>query len=283
MRTWGSSGDPEVLGPRLGPGGDIGIRRFYDKSGDRGLNPEVAQEYMVFPLDPEIVSGPWCIWTLRSHGYPEAFEAVLEPGGLDPEIAVWNPEEPGGSSLDPEIFDWKPEAIGEPEGTVLRLSRQDYYRYLFGFRILPLGSWPLSSSYDVFYFCRKSLTGLAGAGVCVMTQVPGLRYFPRLEKQDLDCSLYPDGPSAAQGFQVVLTAYSGLHIPIHALCLIPVLILCGRATFCACSPHFDDLIGSFPLWVSFPVVFFARRRTQSPCWKVLVLGFLLHVMATSCW
>ncbi|KAF2539346.1 hypothetical protein F2Q68_00021172 [Brassica cretica] len=178
-------------------------------------------------------------------------------------------QEPGGSSLDPEIFDWKPEAIGEPGGTVLRLPRQDYYRYLFGFRILPLGSWPLSSSYDVFYFCRKSL--------------PGLRYFPRLEKQDLDCSLYftvllqrmyPDAPSAAQGFQVVLTAYSGLRIPIHALCLIPVLIHCGRATFCegfevqgvpaiglyftfailqpvgSCSPHLDDLIGSFSLWGS---------------------------------
>ena len=36
-------------------------------------------------------------------------------------------------------------------GTMLHLPRQDYYRYLFGFRILPLGSWPLSSSYDVFY------------------------------------------------------------------------------------------------------------------------------------
>ncbi|KAF2570991.1 hypothetical protein F2Q70_00003732 [Brassica cretica] len=75
-------------------------------------------------------------------------------------------------------------------GTVLRLPRKDYYRYLFGFRILPLGSWPLSSSYAVFYFCRKSLTGLEGAGVGVLTQVPGLLCFPRLEKQDLDCSLY---------------------------------------------------------------------------------------------
>ena len=72
---------------------------------------------------------------------------------------------------------------------VLRLPRKDYYRYLFGFRIMPLGSWPLSSSYDVFYFCRKSLTGLKGAGVGVVTQVPGLRCFPRLEKQDLDCSM----------------------------------------------------------------------------------------------
>ncbi|KAF2576231.1 hypothetical protein F2Q70_00003793 [Brassica cretica] len=151
------------------------------------------------------------------HLDPEAFEAMVEPRGLDPEIVVWNPEEPRGSSLDPEIFDWNPEAIREPggyrgtqrsgsrietrsslgtqnflifAGTVLRLPRQDYYRYLSGFRIMPLGSWPLSSSYDVFYFCMKSLTGLEGASVGVMTQVPGLRCFPRLEKQDLDCSMY---------------------------------------------------------------------------------------------
>ncbi|KAF2613854.1 hypothetical protein F2Q70_00011209 [Brassica cretica] len=120
---------------------------------------------------------------------PEAFEAVSKPEIFDPEIAVWNPEEPVGSSLDPEIFDWNPEAIREPGGTVLRLPRQDYYWYLFGFCILPLGSWPLSSSYAVFYFCKKSLTGLEGAGVGVMTQVPGLRCFPLLEKHDLDCSL----------------------------------------------------------------------------------------------
>ncbi|KAF2575838.1 hypothetical protein F2Q70_00002971 [Brassica cretica] len=131
MRTQGSSGDPEVLeepggpggarrfpltmrysfgtlrsflfilGPRLEPGGGVGIRRFYDRSGDRGWNPEVSvivigpgdrARVHGFPLDPEIVSGPWCIWTLRSHENPEAFEAVLEPGGLDPEITVWNPK-----------------------------------------------------------------------------------------------------------------------------------------------------------------------------------------------
>ena len=62
-------------------------------------------------------------------------------------------------------------------GTVLRLPRQDYYWYLFGFRILPLGSWPLSISYVVFYFCRKSLTGLEGAGVSVMTQVQAYAAF----------------------------------------------------------------------------------------------------------
>ena len=62
-------------------------------------------------------------------------------------------------------------------GSVLRLPRQDYYWYLFGFRILPLGSWPLSISYVVFYFCRKSLTGLEGAGVSVMTQVQAYAAF----------------------------------------------------------------------------------------------------------
>ncbi|KAF3551915.1 hypothetical protein DY000_02007683 [Brassica cretica] len=83
--------------------------------------------------------------------------------------------EPRGSSLD---F-----MRSTRNRTVLHLPRQDYYRYLFGFRILPLGSWPLSSSYAVFCFCRKSLTGLEGGGVGVMTQVPRLRCFPRLEKQ----------------------------------------------------------------------------------------------------
>ncbi|KAF3531420.1 hypothetical protein DY000_02039529 [Brassica cretica] len=133
----------------------------------------------------------------RLHRGSFLFDRMLEPRGLDPEIVFWNLMEPGGSSLDPEIFDWNPEAIGEPKGssldfirTVLRLPRQDYYRYLFGFCILPLRSWPLSSSCDVFYFCMKSLTCLEGAGVGVMTQVPGLCCFPHLEKHDLDCSLY---------------------------------------------------------------------------------------------
>ncbi|KAF3498974.1 hypothetical protein DY000_02052562 [Brassica cretica] len=151
-RVW----DPEESGDSL-------IR-----SGDPGWNPEVS------------VVGPGGYMRIHSFSLrsgdrigtlvyldPEAFEAMLEPRGLDPEIA------------------WL-----EPGGTVLRLPRQDYYRYLFGFRIMPLGSWPLSSSYAVFYFCRMSLTGLEGACVGVMTQVPGLRCFPRLEKQDLDCSLY---------------------------------------------------------------------------------------------
>ena len=69
MRTRGSSGDPKVaeepggspeiileirrsflwiLGPRLEPGGGVGIQRFYDRSGDRSWNPEVF----------EIVTGP---------------------------------------------------------------------------------------------------------------------------------------------------------------------------------------------------------------------------------
>ena len=42
---------------------------------------------------------------------------------------------------------------------------------------MPLGSWPLSSSYVVFSFCKKSLTSLEGAGVGVMTQVPGFAAF----------------------------------------------------------------------------------------------------------
>ncbi|KAF2554072.1 hypothetical protein F2Q68_00034531 [Brassica cretica] len=135
------------------------------------------------------------IWTLRSHGNPEVLsDAVWEPGGLDSKIFDWNPEvlevEPEGSSSDPETFGRNPEAIGEPGGTVFRLPRQGYYRYLFGFRILPLGSWSLSSSYDVFYFCRKSLTGFRGCWCGCCDPRARLHCFPRLEKQDFDCSMY---------------------------------------------------------------------------------------------
>ncbi|KAF3552543.1 hypothetical protein DY000_02006427 [Brassica cretica] len=71
----------------------------------------------------------------------------------------------------------EPGGCPRPGVTVLRRPRQDYYRYLFGFRIMSLGSWRLSSSYDVFYFCGKSLSGLEDAGMGVMTQVPGFAAF----------------------------------------------------------------------------------------------------------
>ncbi|KAF3528267.1 hypothetical protein DY000_02040272 [Brassica cretica] len=143
-------------------------------SRDRGWNPEISM--------------------IRTRRSPQLLvskrNCQLAPRSILNLDQVIQSEEPEGSSLDHEIFDWNLEAIGEPEVTVLRLPRQDYYWYLFGFRILPLGSWPRSCSYDVFYFCRKSLTGLECAGVGIVTQVPGLRCFPRQEKQDLDCSLY---------------------------------------------------------------------------------------------
>ncbi|KAF3569770.1 hypothetical protein F2Q69_00058665 [Brassica cretica] len=107
-------GSPWILRSRLGPGGPHQTTRS-------------------FIWDPEVFSlGLWDrgdvgIWRfsrlfLRSgdrigaviHLDPEAFEAMLEPRGLDPEIVFWNPEEPVGSSLDPEIFDWNLKAIGEP-------------------------------------------------------------------------------------------------------------------------------------------------------------------------
>ncbi|KAF2548899.1 hypothetical protein F2Q70_00021511 [Brassica cretica] len=174
---------------RLGPGGPCQTTRdSLIRSRDRDCNPEVC---VIGPGGRMRIHG----FSLRSgdrigplvYLYPEAFEAVLEPEDLDSEIAGWNPEI-GGSHKDSEF-------LGNPECFIFGRDRtppprQNYYWCLFGFRILPLGSWPLSSSYDVFYFGRKSLTGLEGAGVGVMTQVPGLRCFPRLEKQNLDCSLY---------------------------------------------------------------------------------------------
>ncbi|KAF2572470.1 hypothetical protein F2Q70_00002765 [Brassica cretica] len=204
IRSGDRGWNPEVS--VIGPGGHMRIQGFSLRSGDR-IGPLVY-------LDPKVVWEIEKVWIRRSLVGTRRFgsgDRWLEPEGLDPEIAGWNPEEPRGSSLDPEILGLEPGGYGGTRRygarirtrssfgtqnvlffarTVLRLSRQDYYRYLFGFRILPLGSWPLSSSYAVFYFCRKSLTCLEGAGVGVMTQVPGLRCFPRLEKQDLDCSMY---------------------------------------------------------------------------------------------
>ncbi|KAF3505864.1 hypothetical protein F2Q69_00006022 [Brassica cretica] len=122
-------------------------------------SPEIVLVTRRLLEDPEVVWRPGgrggARRRLRPYRNPEV-------SSLDPEIFDWNPEEPEGSSLDPEIFDWNPEAIGEPGGTELRLPRQGYYRYLFGFCIMLLGSWLLSSSYSVFYFCRKSLTGFRG-------------------------------------------------------------------------------------------------------------------------
>ncbi|KAF3536208.1 hypothetical protein F2Q69_00023037 [Brassica cretica] len=211
----GSPFDPEIVS---GPGGHVGTRRSFG-------NPEV-------PLDPKIVSNPEVFFGPGDRFEPGGFSGPGGHLGtqrflLDPEV-VLNPEvaldtevvfrtrrsnkDPKRFLLDSEVVlnpglyknlevylfqalrsFQDPETEWGPEGTVLRLPRQDYSRYLFGFRILPLGSWPLSSSYVVFYFCRKSLTGLEGASVGVMTQVPGLRCFPRWEKQDLDCSMYFTG------------------------------------------------------------------------------------------
>ncbi|KAF3532921.1 hypothetical protein DY000_02040898 [Brassica cretica] len=144
------------------------------------LDPEVMWELGGSPFDPEIVSGPGGhVGTRRHGGRLGTLKVPSGPRGrlgtrrflLDPEV-ISNPE----VALDPEVV-WEPGGSSRPRGTVLRLPRQDYSRYLFGFRIMPLGSWPLSSSYVVFYFCRKSLTGLEGAGVGVMTQVPGFAAF----------------------------------------------------------------------------------------------------------
>ncbi|KAF3562285.1 hypothetical protein DY000_02015926 [Brassica cretica] len=123
-------------------------------------------------------------------------------------------------------------------GTVLRLPRQDYYRYLFGFCILPLGSWPLSSSHAVFYFCRKSLTGLAGVGV--MTQVSGLRCFPpRSVLIHVLFTLVLWGPRCALGCIGVLGSFdSMLRLAYTHSCFMSHtrydslwVCHCGRATF----------------------------------------------------
>ncbi|KAF2605884.1 hypothetical protein F2Q68_00043874 [Brassica cretica] len=119
-RLWRSRGSPWILRSRLGPGcSRHTLRPFIWDPEVFSLGPGTEtgarrRSYRVFPLDPEIVSGPWCIWTLRSCGDPEV---VWGPGGLDPEISGWNPEELGGSSLDPEILLIGTRRLwGNPEG-----------------------------------------------------------------------------------------------------------------------------------------------------------------------
>ncbi|KAF3538492.1 hypothetical protein F2Q69_00023301 [Brassica cretica] len=158
-----------------GPGGRLATRRFL-------LNPGVV-------LNLEVSFGPGGCFELGGCSRPGG---RFEPGGcsrtggrFEPEVAL-DPEDVLNPRLYKSLEDYlflalrsfhDPETAWGPEGTVLRLPRQGYYQYLFGFRILPLGSWPLSSSYVVLYFCKKSLTGLEGAGVGVMTQVPGFAAF----------------------------------------------------------------------------------------------------------
>ncbi|KAF2615529.1 hypothetical protein F2Q70_00011699 [Brassica cretica] len=78
-----------------------------------------------------------------------------------------------------------PETAWGPEGTVFRPPRRDYYLYLFGSLILPHGSWPLSSSYAAFCFCRKPLSDLGGCWCGCSEPSARLYCILRLDKQRL--------------------------------------------------------------------------------------------------
>ncbi|KAF3515667.1 hypothetical protein DY000_02059752 [Brassica cretica] len=130
----------------------------------------------ILSRNPETLLGPRGVVRIRRFGIrrlTKGLEVVWELGGRFEPGGRFGPEgrfEPGGCSgpggrLGTQRFLQTLRSYLGPGGTVLRLPRQDYSRYLFGFRILSLGSWPLSSSYAVFYFCRKSLKDLEGAGV----------------------------------------------------------------------------------------------------------------------
>ncbi|KAF3579933.1 hypothetical protein DY000_02030782 [Brassica cretica] len=248
-RTWRCCWDPEVS---LGSEGRfLSPEAALDpKDPEIVLNPEVALDLEVF-LNPEVSFGPECRFEPGGCSRPEG---RFEPGGffwtrgrfepflldpnvvLNPEVAlgpkvVLNPEVSFGlevvlnRSLEVYLFQalrsfQDPETAWGPEGTVFRLTRQDYYRYLFGFRILPLGSWPLSSYYVVFYFCRKSLTSLEGAGMGVMTQVPGFAAFHE--------------PRCALGCTWVLGSFdSTLRLAQTQSCfiLIPIVAPCTNSEF----------------------------------------------------
>ncbi|KAF3504114.1 hypothetical protein F2Q69_00042161 [Brassica cretica] len=167
VRTQGSSGDPEVVEEPGDPEIVSGPRGLYLdpevawEPGEDVLPPVLRSKWNVVVYDASLFVG--YVRTRGSSGDPEVSrspEVIFESCDCirDPEVSLDHPEivsGPRGLYLDPEVA-W------EPGGTILRLPRQGYYRYLFGFRILPLGSWPLSRSYVVFYFCRKSLTSFRG-------------------------------------------------------------------------------------------------------------------------
>ncbi|KAF2534791.1 hypothetical protein F2Q70_00029560 [Brassica cretica] len=169
------------------PEGSVRIRRFYDISGDlvgtrrfSRLDPEVVNP-KVSSLDPEIWNpeGPYsaslgnattgtCLDFTFCRSEAGHYQVVPLLQGLARIGGVWRPDPaPCRRMLSAPRCPYR---VLPTRGTVLCLSRQGYYRYLFGFHILPLRSWPLSSSYAVFYFCRKSLTGLEGAGVVPLLQ-----------------------------------------------------------------------------------------------------------------
>ncbi|KAF2538647.1 hypothetical protein F2Q68_00020663 [Brassica cretica] len=153
------SGDWEPGGFSLDPGIMTGARRLYEDPKISSLDPDRT-------WNPEASHGVYLLYkiifrTLRPYRNPRVLPQILR--------SLRGTRRLSGNPENPEYLFFA--------GTVLRLPRQDCYQYLFGFRILPLGSWPLSISYDVFNFCKKSLTGLEGAGLGVMTQVPGFDAF----------------------------------------------------------------------------------------------------------
>ncbi|KAF3507023.1 hypothetical protein F2Q69_00005975 [Brassica cretica] len=199
-------------------------------------------------LDPGIERNPEML--LGFEGRFWSPEAALDPAvtfrtrrlSKDPEV-IWEPRGPGGrirtrmSFGNPEVPSdpEDPETAWGPEGTILCLPRQDCSWYLFGFRILPLGSWPLSSSYVVFYFCGKSLTSLEGAGVGVMTQVPAFAAFHVWRSRVLTAPWTPMRLRLHKGFRIWHVSYdapcvrpeskhvssSGSTFALYVICSLP--------------------------------------------------------------
>ncbi|KAF2601589.1 hypothetical protein F2Q70_00025901 [Brassica cretica] len=151
VRTRRSSNNPEVYLDHkiifLGPRGRRGTRRFSFRSWDHDWSLEAVWEPGDSSIDPEIVSGPWCLY-------------------LDLEV-MW---EPGDRNL--EVF---PQILVSLIGTRRLYGNPEARLLPVPVRISHSATWKLATIefYVVFYFCRKSLAGLEGAGVGVMTHVLG--------------------------------------------------------------------------------------------------------------
>ncbi|KAF3589050.1 hypothetical protein F2Q69_00028797 [Brassica cretica] len=260
--SWGPGG---LLETRRGR---VETQRFSLRSWDHDWSPKVVWEPEDSLIDLEIVVGTRRdrIGTLVFIFGPGGHMGTRRPlrpyrnpevSSLNPKIFDWNPEVlevamtpmrlrlNRGSSLDPEIFDWNPEAMWEPGGSSSDAIHRTQNRV--GNRRFPLqiGGLHMDPEFrgnpeDLFLqgpysaSLGETTTDLEGAGVSVVTQVPGFAAFHVWR---------------SKGFEVVLTGCSGLRIPIPALCFIPILILstchCGRATFCKGLPESEvslDLI-----------------------------------------
>ncbi|KAF3551004.1 hypothetical protein DY000_02007120 [Brassica cretica] len=178
VRTRGSSGDPKVVED---PGGSPWILRSHWGPGgpsiDHVIMKGARRRY------PEIVSGPWCIYTLRSHGNPEVLRDVMTPMRLKLHRGFTR----RGSNFFFIFETLKPHR--NPEGAYSAFLGKTNTGTCLDFH-----STARKLATIKFLCCilllQKVTDRLRGCWCGCYDPSARLRCFPRLEKQDFNCSLY---------------------------------------------------------------------------------------------